>query len=347
MRRTVLVGISLVLVAIAVMSTYVWHTSRSARSTTASQEQYWRELIQTFGIDEAKGQFMKSIAGDEPTEAHTESHAFGAALYDLGEPLTKCPTTNVQDEFYSSGCAHEFIGRMISDRGLEAVDDIEAQCASLSRREFHLCEHGIGHGLIGYLGYDLDALRVAVGACARTSDNNCYRAAFMERDFRRLANIELSVRQPEKGEPEHSYCNEFKEPVKSVCVYWQPNWWYALLSPDVPSAELPDLMSHLYTLCDQWSGVYKNLCATGVGFNIYYIGASVPEARAICDSRFGDKSFYCKIGVASRYRSFGVEVPEVQRVCEGLTGSLADQCTHAAAGEGLYDIDGLPFSVLW
>ncbi len=343
-RRTAIAIAAAVFLVLAGIAVHAVAVPRAA-NTRSDIERYWLGRMQAVGVDQAKAELAADIADKSLTDAHNISHAFGGALYNFGGPLTDCPVTDTNDEFLSSGCNHEYIGRAISEHGLGVIKSIEESCATLAPSKFHLCEHGIGHGLIGYLGYSLENLKAAVDVCTQTGDNNCYRGAFMEYDFRRLVTGEINMRPPGSGEMEHSFCDGFSDHIRSVCIYWEPNWWYGVLLPD-PSVKDVGVLPKLVTLCDQWKGLDNNLCLVGAGFNIFYLGVDVPAATKLCDTYFGDKSLFCKLGVAARYRTVGVDTNEVKKVCTGLTGKAMDQCMYAVEGH-VEKLSDLPQRVMW
>lgn len=325
---------------------YVVFLPNQGASVRTEQEHYWLEHIKQVGLDEARFDLLEVLSKKSEQDAHETSHAFGGALYLSGGALTVCPVSSIADEFLSSGCYHEFIGRAIAEHGIDSIADSKKSCTTLPARSMYLCEHGIGHGLVGYLGYSIENIKTALKACGRGVSNNCYRGVLMEYDFRRLVDGASHARVPNEGELKHSICNDFVEPVRGVCVYWEPNWWFEVLRLQGLS-EGKDIFPRLFELCHQWDTPDMNLCFAGAGFTTFYLSnATADQSRELCEAHGKEGSLYCKIGAAARFRSAGADTADTQTVCKGLLGEELLQCSYAADGR-VQQLSGFPPSVIW
>src|SRR5690606_31793579 len=110
---------------------------------------------------------------------------FGASLYAQtgADGFSACPHD------FLEGCAHEFVGRALVEHGTSFAETMVSICNASGTVEAR-CMHSIGHGVLGYFGYDTEALLQALlicGALEHTPWSSCGDGVFMEYSLRLLA----------------------------------------------------------------------------------------------------------------------------------------------------------------
>jgi hypothetical protein len=307
---------------------------------------FWSDRMDAVGIEAARDELIAAIHNQSAMRAHEMSHAFGDALYQAGAPLGDCPILSVTEEFASSGCMHEFIGHLLQAEGAAALDIIRSTCIEKGAEARFHCDHAIGHGLLAWHGYDEDGVQSALESCTRAStSNNCYRAVFMEYDFRTMLDGAYEIRKSQEGDY-HAMCKGLLGSVRDTCVYWQPNWWIEALRYDgihVPAEQVPRMRE----LCLAWPNkTEQHLCFVAVGFTLMYLEAGIDRSVSLCEAHFQPaEQRYCRLGVASRYRSIGHGTEIARRACIGLVEGKRE-CIDIANGI-LNTSPDLPKRVIW
>ncbi len=152
---------------------------------------------------------------------HTEAHIFGGALY-ATEGLNGISTCDAR---FSSGCFHEFIGRAIADDGLSVVTQLNTVCTNKGG-----CQHGIGHGLISYLGYSPEDLTKSIAICAGLPGeemlDGCMGGSFMEYNMRTMLQVSNGAVRPATSTKDLlDPCDRFSGEAQRSCMLYQPQWW--------------------------------------------------------------------------------------------------------------------------
>ena len=149
---------------------------------------HWQDRINSVGGALAYEEFKEFNYGtiDSTNTRHAVAHEFGALLYQMEglDALSVC------DDAFFFGCHHAFLGEAISDHGVEAIHIMDEACNESFTDS--ACQHGIGHGLVSYYGYDRDDLDKALEQCGTLTDKGpaagCGGGVFMEYNFRTMAN---------------------------------------------------------------------------------------------------------------------------------------------------------------
>ncbi len=233
---------------------------------------YWKKRINAVGGISAFAELADSVKELSLGIQHVVAHAFGQALYEAKgiDGFPGCGTV------FGQGCFHQFFGLAVREQGIEdAPKSIEALCAAGKEEIDKInCEHGLGHGIMGYLGYTMDDLARALAVCrdvvprARL-DLGCRGGAFMEYNFRSLigadAGVETRIR-PLTHESMYAPCDAVPETDKISCMFWQPWWWHVNLIGTVDSETL---FRRLGDHCKDASGAgLSDACFQGIGYMI-------------------------------------------------------------------------------
>ena len=86
---------------------------------------------------------------------------------------------------FAQGCGHQIIDILLANNGIEHIPVIETYCRSLPEKKIQGCHHGIGHGLIEYMGRKklADVLAICKKIDGRTAPFGCTYGVFMEYFF--------------------------------------------------------------------------------------------------------------------------------------------------------------------
>ncbi len=220
----------------------------------------WEMLIEQQGAEKAYVQLGIFTAHDDTNEQHDEAHRFGGALYTRAglEGFSVC------DEQFSYGCFHEFIGRAIAQHGPSVVASLNERC--LQTPDFLKCQHGVGHGLISWAGYEEKNLMQALEQCATLERSDpiggCPGGVFMEYDLRTMLGAEGEVRPGSRGDLA-DVCARVPNAFKNACAYWRPQWWHELF---FDGSRTPATYRTLGSLCDAFEKERGNYRACIEGF---------------------------------------------------------------------------------
>lgn len=288
---------------------------------------YWQDRIASVGGENAYKELAAFVSPMDASVQHDLAHAFGEALFreDGAAGISVC------DSRFSYGCYHQLVGDAIAASGLPAINSINAECLKLSFSG--PCQHGIGHGLVGYLGYTQSALQKAIAECtalktAGATLQGCYGGAFMEYNMRTLASSSTRPLSSDRFSPCDSYTGE----AQASCYLYQPQWWWTAFSEKGESKG--GVLQEMGDLCATRSGIAREACYEG-------IGEMVPQAESygstatlsLCDEAGGTESdkVYCAIGAAVVFEGTG-STDKALEVCNALPFSQAD-CLAYAQGQ--------------
>lgn len=284
----------------------------SENGVPSQREGVWSTQIRVMGPKLAYKSFIATYSQDSLNEQHTRAHEFGADLYHtVGlEGIEVC------DRSFQFGCFHEFLGLAIAEKGLPVVSELNDVCLRKHSGDVTGCQHGVGHGVAGYYGYDDEALTEALAVCDRldssTRVGGCYGGVFMEYNLRTLLSVDGEPPRTfyeEKGP--HDPCVTLDTAHQAPCFFWQPQWWQSVFFDEWSTQVSRNAMA---VRMGVWCGDIvdkdnKSLCFRGIGTNIpavtdwdeietKYLCDSMPTQRATIECRAGAASvFFGQISV--------------------------------------------------
>jgi len=308
---------------------------------------YWEARIQAVGDTAAHAEFLASaeklshsplLASEGTQPEHTATHTFGEALYKV-EGLKGI---NACGPEYGQGCLHGFFGLAVQDYGVEAgVAQLSALCAAEKDEYSRIsCEHGLGHGILSYLGYSFTDLLDALSVCGRAepaSDfaQGCGGGAFMEYNIRFLLLSDSTSTSPVRQfstDTMYEPCAQLSsDTYREACMFWQPLWWFS--SPAV--AVTPSVAAHIATYCDAvpFASASTTLaCFEGIGY-VLPQKISSPENVARSCAAVSDNITYriACWSYAEENLPVAARVTNSSFVCSGLSGTLESACLTEAA----------------
>ncbi len=262
---------------------------------------HWNDAIARLGSEEAHAELLRVGATLPIWEAHALAHTFGDALFErMGQTgLYVCG-----DEFLA-GCEHEFIERVIAAYGLSGIDSTYAACKKHPDQYVFGCEHGIGHGLVGYFGYTLEDLKQALNKCDTLEIpfrwNGCYQGAFMEFESRSLAGDKTILPRQVTDESKLTPCLSVPTTYRELCARDLPTWWDMWNT----SSDAPSSAESLFSTMGNWCESLPNTtlihaCFIGIGSEIVRREASESAYIPLCNASTNDtlNNVYCRSTVA-------------------------------------------------
>ena len=199
---------------------------------------YWRDRIGAVGAVAAYEEFADAIEQKRMqlpsftvSSQHTAAHSFGDALY-RQEGVTG---VNVCDDRYSYGCFHMFFGRAVEEESLTVVPILNDYCMGIGGFRASNCQHGVGHGLLGFLGHnDIAMLNQALARCRDLPNTSvtggCYSGVFMEYNLQQLLYDEMVPREvPVAGLGAPCTIGAILSDAQFACWYRLPQWWIQVL----------------------------------------------------------------------------------------------------------------------
>lgn len=252
---------------------------------------YWKSQIEAQGSVAAFALFKERNEKAPSERKHFSAHVFGAMLAETKgvEGITAC------DASFGFGCYHGFFSKIISTGGEAFVQKLDQACVATYGPFGTGCQHGIGHGILEYVGYQ--RIADALALCKQTTQKvpllGCTSGVFMEYFSPLLERDGVLVQGTRSFDVNHPLapCDTVLDEYKESCFFELGHWLYTTqrqsdsARPGVVCAEVP-LASRPY-------------CFLGLGdsagpANRY----NIAEATAYCDQFTGDARTYCRAGVS-------------------------------------------------
>lgn len=319
--------------AIAVSAAVIFFiTLIFSKDAASSENSPWEDRIRTIGGVNAYKVLAEEVGSLSPMRQHDEAHKFGQALYKVEgrSGIAVC------DSQFSFGCFHEFMGTAIADEGLQVAYELNEDCRRILQSGALSCQHGIGHGVVAYMGYDEDAMRKSLDICKELpySDpiGGCFGGVFMEYNMRTMLGEAGGTRQLQ-GDDMLFPCNSIDETYAQACYFWQPQWWrYALeVSRVIP---IDDIYARIGDFCREAGAAYEKSCFEGTGNNLVSdANFESSRARELCDAaaKSADQQLYCRsLAANSLSVGGGGKKGDAEAVCDGLAGGYYEYCISYA-----------------
>jgi hypothetical protein len=255
------VCVAVFLIGIAVFFYTLDHSVPTA-NTYQRTVALWQERFRTQGITRAYAQFVREGNTLPPNQSHTLAHIVGAILFDSKglSGLAYCTAD------FNYGCYHGFAGRVIEQNGIGGIQMLLDTCAGQS--VIGDCEHGIGHGILAYLGDD--KLTEALRLCplpGGAGTGGCYNGVFMEYFLDTLRSDQGG--QPLRFEPSQPEgpCKTMPAQFQPACYYELPSWWRVLRV--YQGADYTGQFTSVGEHCEEVTdAALREICFSGAGAQI-------------------------------------------------------------------------------
>lgn len=299
---------------------------------TAVQSEFWVAHIERHGPRAAYADFANWVASSSAPEQHSLAHVMGGALFAAAglDGLQACTSD------YSYGCYHEFLGQAIHARGLPIIETLSEICTEALKSQSLGCQHGIGHGLTGYLGYDLAALTEALGICEQlgTGDivTGCGGGVFMEYNLQSLLADDGSVRPYEEALGWMYPCEDLPDQWRAPCYFWQTQWW----QQSSERAEYDSYEEHAQVMGGRCREITNEQsmqeCFRGIGYNAPgELAYELDPVVRICDLLPTETAVVeCRAGAAGTMLANPSSKSIGYTVCDGLKETDHEYCMRTA-----------------
>lgn len=315
----------------------LFQQEKSKQSSSASwlqsasdfKEEKWALLIDEVGPEQAYAEFKYVYTSADIGDQHFAGHFFGRLLAQkMGSS-----GIGVCDHHFEVGvgCYHGFFSEIVAERGLSIIADLKRSCLEKFGSRRMLCPHGMGHGILGYLGYTHlhDALRECASLTEKYFVFGCTNGVFMEYNLPmaiRSDGISLEPRKLTQDTDIYSPCDTISEQFQLSCYLQIPKWWDAILSQDY---------SKIGMLCRNiMHEKYTEACYLGTGIIAMVNDEFDVESAVDKCKKMPKKSddIICRSGIVQVLDSeaflsiAAVDKPSPSEACEGLDKTSQLQC---------------------
>lgn len=219
------------------------------KSFARDAEGTWRELVAT----------GKDL---DYSDAHALTHVAGDALYrNFGiDGVGYCGPE------FGYGCYHGAAGAALEAEGLDAAPRLRESCMRPGHGFFLGCIHGIGHGILVFLGNE--ELARALKACepvqGEETIGGCWGGVFMEYNFNTMQSTDGIAPRPFESDAAHEPCDSLETKYAPACYYEQPSWWRVSFA--IAARARGSYIKETGALCDGVSeSSLRDICFRGVG----------------------------------------------------------------------------------
>ena len=289
-------------------------------------QRLYLKLIEAIGISRAQDVLAKTVRDD--ARHHTLNHISGAFIYAHfgSDGVGRCKT------YFSGSCYHGFMVALVAERGVSDLPALKSVCRALpNKSEYMLCIHGIGHGLLAYVGYE--RLLETLPLCRALSSNaeelfECGYGVFMENTVG-FFNVPPPGRLYRADDP--MYPCEMREIVSAgmhdVC-------WDIQSRKTLNRAYYPQLKSDADTVsryCSTLKEKDRHTCVRNLARQLYWFSDNAAEAEGRCGA-IANESYAreCRWGVAKAAYYYYDHAPAVLRTCVSEVGEEKNACYENA-----------------
>jgi len=226
------------------------------------------------------------------------------------------------DAFCQSGYYHGVLMGVFSETGadtlLASTDSIcrDVQGKQRYSRDYFLCVHGIGHGLMTYFDRNVeDALRACGSLSGMWEEQACAGGVFMENVM--SAEASTFLKQDDLTYP----CSVVEKQYRYNCyMYHVPYVW----------AQLGNT-SDVFSFCDELDDAYRAACYQGLGGSV--IDSSYSAEHVIAECAIAKDQLVitqCLLGAGHEFLVYYHSLARAQALCDGA-GEHREYCKEALA----------------
>jgi hypothetical protein len=285
-------GIALVIVLLALFFILNNGGEREMYSDTdpAFNAAYWKQEMDLRGPQAAYASFRERNGQAPFARQHFSAHVVGEMLAEeLGiEGIPVC------DASFGFGCYHGYFGRLIAERGTSSITELDAKCVEAFGPLGTGCLHGIGHGILEYVGYDQlnEGLRLCEMTTVEAPLLGCSAGVFMEYHARLGESTAGYVPEGRAFDPADPYnpCLSVREQDSDACYYGLGLWY---------RTEFGTNYQQMGSLCSGLSGTARTHCFLGIGTNTSPLeGYSLTAALSACATFSAEDELTCRAGAS-------------------------------------------------
>ena len=316
-KKSVLVigGLVFVFLALFLRDRVSADFSRESLDNILSHRGEWGAEMMSLGEEK----FLEVLRSryQENNNRHTVAHIYGELLYELrgADGLAFC------DDTFSYGCYHAFFGQVLSREGLDVLPKLDGACVEKFGELDSGCQHGIGHGLLQYLG--TKNLNEALFRCASLPKRgtSCFEGVFMEFNFpAEVEGVVGRVKQRQLTNDPFYPCEDVETAFQGSCYYELPRLWERVFESN---------FSEIGRLCQQINEIQmKQKCFAGVG-NVATVARdhevqAIVEECSLMPTRMGEVA--CLVEASNALFSVEEHRAKAPLVCEKMTKEERRSC---------------------
>jgi len=326
----------------------------------ANNEAKLAGALESLGVATAMAKIVEESGGGSVFDCHQEAHQVGR----VGQALFKEKTFEACDASCHSGCYHGAMETFLQENGTANLAPNIDRICSLFETGFEVfeCLHGVGHGLLAYLDYDLPE---TIKECQRLptafDQSSCYGGVFMENivtgqglGARKGDHITEWVNRTDPAFP----CNAISDShdVQYQCWQMQTSWMLTINNYDFKKVSdlcltaPADMISVCYRSYGREAAGHtlrnpqriKELCENVPRTRTYYDDCVIGAVNVIVDfwgPGLGDQAAgLCKIldtrgkqtcygTVAGRLSGLFTSPADRERICRGFEPAYQNLCS--------------------
>ncbi len=304
------------------------HYAISTYVDFAQAADHWSVRMQKVGTTHAYLEMAEEAQKLPTAIAHSLAHSFGEALF----RTEGMRGFGVCDEQFVYGCYHQFTGAAIAAHGIPVLEELRAICSLKSESETFPCLHGVGHGILGFVGYEPKKLKQALSLCLESDTSNptgCASGVFMEYNMRSLTSYAEGTIVPRAFSTSTAYspCFDVDSGNMPSCIRELPNWWVAAMRG---YESMESRIVQAGTFCTGFEDLkHREGCFKGIGHIVPPMSdmdAAESAERCRASGQTSSDRTYCLFGAVRRFRIEGYA--EYASLCSqfGFSGSTHDRC---------------------
>lgn len=280
----------------------------------------WEDEIVKVGAQKAYETFKDHYK--DSFNSHNSLHIFSGLMYKKAgtESVVVC------DDSFQFGCYHGFFTAALVSEGEGVINKLDQVCVDKFGPGLPGCQHGIGHGLIEYLGPQKlsNALDLCSSLTWKGKIYGCVSGVFMEFNMPFLIDGDKAVPSVRDFNEEAPYypCNVVDSRYQSSCYYELGHYYNAFDKGDY---------KRFGKLCLGVEDLsLRKYCFLGLGhYAPQALNNDINRIIEVCsDMPSYEYEAYCKMGaVQSLFVDHRDQVPVV---CEGLAGEDKDLCNSGS-----------------
>lgn len=284
---------------------------------------YWDMRLQKSDTQAVYNAFKEKNASALFNRQHLSTHIIGELLYEH-EGLAGI---RYCDASFSFGCYHGFFGRAISEEGVSAISELDAQCVEAYSALGTGCQHGIGHGIMEYVGYD--SVSKALELCKQTTQITrllgCTSGVFMEYNTPLIVGPDGEIPKPRVFDEQNPYtpCTEISTSFQESCYFELGQWFAQVFNSNTKQQG---------ELCDSaTSQVYRDRCFMGIGMNLVpSTEHDVSRIREQCAAFSAAGEIACLAGASWGFYSDEHFRSKPESFCVVLSSEKSEYCLQLA-----------------
>ena len=217
-------------------------------SQLLTDDDYLIRFMQKHG-PEAAGLGVAEAAASAGEDCHHRAHQLGRLAYALFGPRAFALASHTCQAGAMHGATEEFL----RERGMGTLgSDVDALCQEAHNQFFrHQCLHGVGHGLLAWVEYELpEALDLCDGLLVAEDRDSCFSGVFMENIDGTLAGAMGHQNHYLRNDDPHFPCNAVADRFVPSCYFLQTSHMYVVFDGDFGAiaaecAKVPDSAKRL------------------------------------------------------------------------------------------------------